>query len=584
MELQYKNQNQKTLVDYISVVRQRIKVLVVAGLVVLSMGVVLAMVLPAVYMSTAVILIEEQDVPPDLVRSTITSYAVQRIEEIKQRIMTTANVMSIVEQYELLDNKELKRKTRTEIFEDFKDRVNLSPISADVIDPRSGRPIKATIAFKLTYEGRAPKKVHKVVNELVSLYLNENLRERSEQSASTLEFLSAEVTALDSLLKVQESNISKFKEDNSGSLPELREYNLTVLDRAERGLLDVKTRIQELDSREIELSSQLAQMSPSAPTILPNGEAVLSEADRLKALQSDYRMKSSIYKSGHPDLLRLQREIAALLDSIGQGNKHKDVSEQLKLNRDLLSQTKDKYTASHPEIRRLEKIIAELESELGETIIGEYEVAPDNPSYVLLDTQLKSVQTERESLLSKSRELDKRIRNQEALLLKAPSVEKEYQSLIREYDNTRLKYHEIKAKQMEADLAKNLEQERKGERFTLVQPPEIPEEPIKPNRKALVVLSFILAIGIGVGAVFFVEAIDARVYGEKALSELTGIRVLTTVPYMVLEKERSMIKTRLLIGAVGAGIILVVLLVLFHYYVKPLDVTWFVLLRKLGLH
>ena len=41
--------------------------------------------LPAIYKSRAVILIEQQDIPQDLVRSLVTSYADQRIQVISQR-------------------------------------------------------------------------------------------------------------------------------------------------------------------------------------------------------------------------------------------------------------------------------------------------------------------------------------------------------------------------------------------------------------------------------------------------------------------------------------------------------------------
>jgi hypothetical protein len=54
----------------------------------------------------------------------------------------------------------------------------------------------------------------------------------------------------------------------------------------------------------------------------------------------------------------------------------------------------------------------------------------------------------------------------EAGLLKSPQVEQEYKTLVRDYDNARLKYREIKSKQMEADIAQTMEKGRKGERFT----------------------------------------------------------------------------------------------------------------------
>ena len=75
----------------------------------------------------------------------------------------------------------------------------------------------------------------------------------------------------------------------------------------------------------------------------------------------------------------------------------------------------------------------------------------------------------------------------------SPQVEQQYRELTRDYDNTRLKYQEIRSKQSEAKTAQNLEADRKGERFTLIDPPLPPEEPISPNRKLIFMAGFILS-------------------------------------------------------------------------------------------
>src|SRR5689334_6427517 len=59
---------------------------------------------PSSYRSTATILIEEQEIPPDLVRSTVSSYADQRIQVISQQVMTRANLMQIIDKYKLYDS------------------------------------------------------------------------------------------------------------------------------------------------------------------------------------------------------------------------------------------------------------------------------------------------------------------------------------------------------------------------------------------------------------------------------------------------------------------------------------------------
>ena len=47
---------------------------------------------------------------------------------------------------------------------------------------------------------------------------------------------------------------------------------------------------------------------------------------------------------------------------------------------------------------------------------------------------------------------------------------------------------------------RELEKERKGEKFTLIDPAILPEEPVSPNRPAIIFLSLVLALGAGVGS------------------------------------------------------------------------------------
>ena len=189
-------ENTRSIGDYINVIRRRKRVLAITAATVMTIIILAAFLWPKTYRSQAIILIEQQDIPTDLVQTTITSYAQQRIEEIKQRIMTIGNIIGIVEEFELYTERELERITRTEIAEDFRSAVSIKPISAEVVDPRSGRPSLAIIAFSLSFDGEVPSKVQKITNEITTLYLDENLKDRTAQTKSTSDFLTAESDVL----------------------------------------------------------------------------------------------------------------------------------------------------------------------------------------------------------------------------------------------------------------------------------------------------------------------------------------------------------------------------------------------------
>ena len=169
------------------------------------------------------------------------------------------------------------------------------------------------------------------------------------------------------------------------------------------------------------------------------------------------------------------------------------------------------------------------------------------------------------------------------MLVNAPLVEAEYRKLSRDYQNALLKYQEIKDKEMEAQLAESLETDRKGERFTLIEPPLRPEEPISPNRPALLLLGVVLALGGGLGSVALAEQFDPTLRGPATLSALLGEAPLTVVPTISTQRELALHKRHRHIAVITAGALVVVVLVLIHFLLMPLDVAWFMLWRRLGL-
>ena len=576
-------ENTRSIGDYINVIRRRKRVLAITAATVMTIIILAAFLWPKTYRSQAIILIEQQDIPTDLVQTTITSYAQQRIEEIKQRIMTIGNIIGIVEEFELYTERELERITRTEIAEDFRSAVSIKPISAEVVDPRSGRPSLAIIAFSLSFDGEVPSKVQKITNEITTLYLDENLKDRTAQTKSTSDFLTAESEVLSGQLEDLDEKIAYFKESNKGALPEQNQFNLSVVDRTELQINDLDFQIKELQKRKIQLEGDLTQISPSAPTMLSNGQMVLGEADRLKALQSQIRQYESVYHPEHPSLQRLRREINTLLDGGGGFDQHKEMTEQLRVERDVLAGLESKYTANHSEVLQSKRVISSLEASLSEGIQTDAQLTPDNPAYLVLRSRLNATNEDIRNNSEKIKALREKVERYEGYLSRAPQIEKEYQYLLRDYQNTRMKYQEIRAKKMSADLAQNLESERKGERFTLIQPPELPIDPVSPNRTAMVFLAVILGLGVGLGVVIMLEAMSAAVFGAAEVTVLTGIAPLAIIGYMETQEEEGHHNRKRILIVLGLICIGLLAMLLFHLFVKPLDVTWYILLRKFGI-
>lgn len=577
----------KTLADYLAAIKRRKLPLFAVMAAVFICIAAIAILLPAVYKSSAIILIEQQEIPQDLVRTTVTSYADQRVQIISQRVMTTSNMKQIIDKYDLYAEQR-KDDPLEVILDQMRDDISLDMISADVFDPRTGRAAKATIAFSLSYTNESPKLAQKVTNELVSLFLNENLRNRTEMAEDANQFLQDEVDRLGERVNKLEKKVARFKQDNAGSLPEMVKLNREMMDREERELTEMKRRIQTLQERRIYLESELSQLSPLTASFSETGERILGPRDRLKILETRYITLSSRYSAVHPDVMKLQDEIEALKQEIGSSEDKNETAMRLKEARlDLLSLQK-KYATDHPEVKKTSRLVLSLEQDLQQYTATKPDrqesVKPDNPAFIQLQTQLEATGTELAGLQESEKLLRDKIAMYEERLSQSPDVEREFRALLREYENEVLKFKEMKAKQMEAQLAENLETENKGERFTLIEPPLLPVRPDKPNRMALLALAVVAALGAGFGSVTLVENLDRSVYGRKGVERLVGELPLTVVPYIETPAEAQRRRQRYVIIVLALLLSIVVLLLAIHFFFKPLDVLWFVLLRKFGLN
>ena len=212
---------------YISILKSRKKYFIIPALVVLVVAILVARLLPSIYESSSTILIEEQQIPQEFVRSTVTGFADQRIQSLTQQILSRVKLWEIIQQFNLYP--ELREKlTREEIIEKMRDNIKLDTISAEVAGQKGGRQSSqaaVTIAFSIAYRGKNPGTVQKVAGTLASLYLEQNLKTREAQAQSTTQFLEAELKQLQERIKGLGDKITAFKGQHEGLLPEQQEFN-----------------------------------------------------------------------------------------------------------------------------------------------------------------------------------------------------------------------------------------------------------------------------------------------------------------------------------------------------------------------
>ena len=232
--------------DYLVAARHRRKTLTLVFVLCLVATAALALLLPPAFRSAGTILIEQQEMPQELVRSTVTSYADERVQVISKRVMTTETLLGIIRRYDLYP-KERAKDTREALLNKMRKDIGLKMISADVIDPRSGHPTSATIAFEVSYTSRSADLAAKVANEITTLYLNENLNNRTQLARDAATFLESEAERVSRQIADLEVKLAQFKDKNQQKLPELTQLNMSLLDRTEEELREEESRRDSLE-------------------------------------------------------------------------------------------------------------------------------------------------------------------------------------------------------------------------------------------------------------------------------------------------------------------------------------------------
>ena len=572
------------LQEYLTIVHRRKHVILLAGGFLLCLSVIAALLWPPTFKSTATILIEEQEVPAELVHSTITSYADQRIEMIKQQVMSRSSLGKVVEQYNLYAGMRKENPTE-EVIKRFIKDIEVEVISADVIDKRTHNATKATIAFTLSYNSGTPEIAQRVANELTSLFLGENLKSRERQAQETTTFLKQEAENLAAHIEEVEAKLSKFKQRASGALPELMPLNLQMMNQADRELVDLDQQIRSLEERKNYLEGELATIKPNTPILSVTGERILDSVERLRALRAEYASASANFAADHPDVIRMKQEISALERETGAGPEGEEVAKQLIDAKARLATLTDRLGSEHPDVAQTKRTIAALQRDLGRLGTGAFnktQQRPENPAYINIQAQLNSVVSSLDGLKNSRTIVKRRMQDYATRVEKTPALEPDYLVLIRDRDTSAQKYQDIRSRLLEAKVSEGLEVQRKGERFSLIDPPGLPESPEKPNRKAIVLLGVILAMAGGAGAAALAEHLDHSIRTPEQLVRVAQAFPLAVIPYLPNQTDlaRAM-RRRSRIRLAGLGAVAVALL-LCHVFWTPLDVVWYATLKRFG--
>jgi uncharacterized protein involved in exopolysaccharide biosynthesis len=542
------------------------------------LSLVVAVMLPSIFQSSATILIEEQQIPQDFVRTTVTGIADERIQSLTQQILSRTKLWDIIKQFNLYV-KMRENYTQEEVLDKMRDDIKIEPISVDTLQGRAnksggrrggGSLSGMTIAFTISYRGREPLTVQKVTGNLASLYLEQNLKDRQEKAETTTKFLEAELKELDDRLEVLGKKLTRFKEAHKGALPELQQFNLAQAERLENEIKALETHLRASQDKKVILEGQLAAVNPDLP--LAGGQA-LDPKTRLYAAQVELTAMLAKNSENHPDVIKLKKEIVGLEKMVSaQGGQSSVRRQKLTQLQAELATKEGRLSADHPEVKKLQKEIAKLEKEkeIPEPAVASPVKNPNNPAYIALVTQIEGTNNEIKMYGRQLVDLRDKLIMFRQRLEETTKIEQEYAALLRDYHNAHTKHMEVMNKLLEARIGEGMEESQKAEKFTLIDPAAYPEKPVSPKRLLILVGGILLGLSVGAGAVILSDQLDHTIKDADDIGWLSDLPVLGSISVIESPEYIHWMKKRRLI-IIGATCLSVVIgLFLMHLFFKDL--------------
>jgi len=513
-----------TLEDALIILQRRILFFLIPVIVLAPLGILFVMMLPPKYTAQGTILVESQQIPEDWAPSTIIADAQERIQTIRQRVITRNRLLEVSDKFSLFPKElGLSESERVQL---MRERLRIVPITTQVNRRGDG-----TIAFRVSYEDRAPQKAHAVANEFMSLFLSEDVRARTTAASDTTEFFTTEVRRLSNAVDELEARISAFKIENAQALPEHLNMHLDMLERANRDLNSTQATVVGLEEEMRFLESQLS-------SVLSGATGQDGPAQQLAQKRTELAGLRSKFTDRNPSVRAVLDEIRALERQMAPSAAITKLSKELDDARNTLSEAQKAEPRDPDLIAEKTAAVTLASNRLSEQFSTEAQSTPG--SYISTQLQQRIAQTRSriELLAAQQEETKAQIESLQGRIAQTPDVDRRLSALTRNYESLNSEYREVLSKQQAAELAENLEDNQKAEKFRVLEAAVRPEKPSSPERGKLSVLAVFAAFGIGGLAALGAEMLFATIRGRNHLTKLIDDHPIAVIPYIRRENEK----------------------------------------------
>ena len=475
-------------------------------------------VLPTVYLSEAVVLIDTQKIPEKFVSATVATDVEDRIAAIRQTLLSGGELKKIIEDFGLY------REERKTHFEEEILAMMRKDISITLESVGSGSNNKRTAAFRIGFQGSDPALVMRVANRLTDLYVEQNLKTREGQAAGTSEFLDTQLGEAKKRLDELEAAVSSYKLQHNGELPQQEqslggtlsrlqielEANRDAINRAQQtrvimeGSHNAMEATMAAQAREWDQAQRPTEPNESSP--LAGQPATAKQRKASEVLQEQLELLRVRYSENHPDVIRMRADI----------EKVKRVEEER-----LAASSGDAEKSAEPAKGTVRALPPAREpADFART---REQVAGLKAQIKGSDRELEVRTAEQQRIL---RDLDLYQRRVERL----PVREQEMAQITRDYEMSKANYKSLLDKKMAAEMSLDMERRQQSERFTIVDRAQLPEKPIKPKRPQLYAAGWALGLVLALLVGFSAELRQNVILGEWELPP--GTPILARLPYI----------------------------------------------------
>ncbi len=432
--------------------------------------------MPDRYESSARIYVDTQSVLKPLMAGLAVQPNVdQQITILSRTLISRPNIEKLIRMADL-DLTITDKKDREEMIVDLGKTLKISGTGRDNL-------------FTLAYEDTQPARAKRVVQSLVSIFVESGLGDKRKDTDSARRFIEEQIKTYEQRLDEADNRLKDFKIKNMHLMGGSgKDYVAQVAEVAGQ-LAQARLALREAEDSRNALRKQLVG---EEPVLLPETP--------------------------------IERKI-----SIPEIDSRIDVLEK---NLDGLLQ---RYTDQHPDVVGVRRVISQLEAQKREEakaragMGGAFGDINANPVFQQMKLALAESEANVASLNARVEEYERRQQLLRESVNLLPQMEAELGQLNRDYEVNKTNYETLVSRRESANMSVEMESSSGMAEFRLIDPPSVPLKPSAPNRVLLMPLAGIAAILAGFALTFLLSQLRPTFLDGRDLREVTGLPLLGTV-------------------------------------------------------